>query len=152
MTVRRRTRGFSLIELMVVVVILGIGLTSVSMLFATGIISNTKAERINIATHAAQKQVERLRSAGFNGCVADPEVFAAEDGYTILEQQPNLTGVIGFAVPELPSAQGTIEIRLYQAATGYYPNLKTCTATVTYPGGGPTGGTVTLQTLIANRP
>lgn len=148
---RSRNRGFSLIELLAVVLILGIGLTSVSMLFVAGIISSTKSRRISIASHAAQKEVERLRSAGFSGCIVDPDVFAPP-GYTIIEQQPDKTGQIGFTVPELPSGQGIIDIRTYQSASGYYPNLKNVTVTVTWEGGAATAGRTAFRTLIANRP
>jgi hypothetical protein len=135
-----------------VVFILGLGLTSVSMLFVAGIVSSSKSQRISIASRAAEKQMEMLRSAGFAGCIVDSDVFSPGDGYTILEQQADKTGRIGFAVPELPGGQGVIEIRRYQGPTGYYPNLKSATVTVTWQGGGPTAGQTSLQTLIANRP
>ncbi|UCC68300.1 MAG: hypothetical protein JSV79_14545, partial [Armatimonadota bacterium] len=127
-------------------------LTSVSALFVAGTISTRKAERINTALNAAQQQVERLRSAGFSGCVADPEIFTSEDGYTILQQNPDMTGQIGFAVPELAGGQGTIDVAFYDSGTGVYPNLKDITVTVTWTGGAGTSGTTQLHTLIANRP
>ncbi|UCC69660.1 MAG: prepilin-type N-terminal cleavage/methylation domain-containing protein [Armatimonadota bacterium] len=148
----KQTRGFGLIELLVVVFILAVGLTSVSALFVAGTISTRKAERINTALNAAQQQVERLRSAGFSGCVADPEIFTSLDGYTILQQNPDMTGQIGFAVPELAGGQGTIDVAFYDSGAGVYPNLKDITVTVIWTGGAGTSGTTLLQTLIANRP
>ncbi len=148
----RRANGFTLIELMAVVFILAVGLTSVSALFIAGIVSGRKAERLSAATNAVQQQAERLRSAGFSGCVVDPEIFRTADGYTIIQQNADGTGRIGFAVPELPNGQGTIDIAFYDAGTGVYPNLKDITLTVTWTGGGPTGGTTVFQTLVANRP
>ena len=149
---RRRNRGFSLIELMAVIFILGIGLASVSMLFVAGIISSSKFRRMNTAVEAAQRQMERLRSAGFSGCIVDDEVFTATDGYTIIEENGDKTGQIGFQIPDLPNGQGIIDIRHYQGATGYYPNLKDITITVNWTGGGPTGGHTILRTFVANRP
>jgi prepilin-type N-terminal cleavage/methylation domain-containing protein len=149
---RRRSRGFSLIEVMVATFLLGVGLTGVAGLFMSGLYSSRKAERISIAANAAQKEVERLRSAGFSGCIVDPDIFTSEDGYSILEQHENKTGRIGFAVPDLPNGQGVTEIDYYNSASGYYPNLKDITVTVTWTGGGPTGGSTVLNALIANRP
>ena len=148
----RRTRGFTLIEMLTVVFILAVGLTSVSALFIGGLISSRKAQRISAAVNAAQQQLERLRSRGFSGCTVDPDIFKSEDGYTILEQNSDGTGQIGFPVPDLPNGQGVIEIRFYQSATGYYPNLKTVSVTVVWTGGGPTAGMSVIRSLVANRP
>jgi len=148
----RRVRGFSLIELLAVVLLLGIGLASVSLLFTAGVISSTKSRRLNSAVQAAQREMERIRSAGFSGCIVDSEVFTSEAGYTILEQQADKTGRIGFSVASLPDGQGEIEIRSYDSGAGYYPNLKDITITVTWTGGGVTAGRTVLHTLVANRP
>jgi len=146
------SNGFSLIELMAVILLLGIGLTSVSMLFVAGIISSSKSRRISIASDAAQKQMERIRSAGFSGCIVDDEVFTPAAGYTIIEQQADKTGRVGFTVDELPGTQGIIDIRTYDGGSGYYPNLKDVTVTVTWTGGRMTHGSTALRTLVANQP
>jgi len=91
----RRNRGFTLIELMAALFILAVGLTSVSMLFVAGIVSSSKYRRMNTAVEAAQRQMERLRSAGFAGCIVDDEVFSSADGYTIIEENADKTGRIG---------------------------------------------------------
>jgi len=149
---RGKARGFTLIELLVVVFILAVGLTSVSALFVAGTVSARKAQRISAAVNAAQQQLERLRSSGFSGCIADPEVFKSEAGYTILHQNADMTGQVGFSVPALPNGQGVINIAFYNSGAGIYPNLKDLTVTLTWTGGAGTGGTTRLQTLIANRP
>ena len=152
MTMARRNRGFSLIELMAAIFILAVGLTSVSMLFVAGIVSSSKYRRMNTAVEAAQRQMERLRSAGFAGCIVDDEVFSSADGYTIIEENADKTGRIGFPVSDLPNGQGIIDMRHYNGGAGIYPNLKDITISVIWTGGGPTGGHTTLRTFIANRP
>ena len=147
-----RRSGFTLIELMAVVFILAVGLTSVSALFIAGLVSGRKAERLSAATNAVQQQIERLHSAGFSGCIVDPDIFGSGEGYSIVTQNDDGTGRIGFTVPQLPGGQGTIDIAFYNDGTGYYPNLKDITITVAWTGGKPTGGTTVFQTLIANRP
>lgn len=148
----RRARGFTLIELLAAVFVLAIGLTSVSMLFVAGIISNQKAERMSAAVNAAQRELERLHSAGFSGCIVDAEVFGSDEGYTIITQNTNKTGQIGFNIPNEPLMTGVIDIAYYTGSTGIYPNLKNVTVTVTSTGGGLTAGTTVMNTLIANRP
>jgi prepilin-type N-terminal cleavage/methylation domain-containing protein len=150
--VRRSIRGFSLIELLAVVFILGVGLASVSMLFVAGTISSSKARRMNTAVDAAQKQMERVRSAGFSGCIIDEDVFSSTDGYTIVTRNADATGQVSFNVPGLPNGQGTVDIAHYDSGAGTYPNLKDVTVTVIWTGGAPTAGRTVLRTLIANRP
>lgn len=152
MITRRQSGGFTLIEVMAVVFILAVGLTAVSGLFITGLVSTRKAERLNAATNAVQQQMERLRSAGFSACSVDHEIFTATDGYSILLQNLDGTGRLGFAVPDLPGATGTIDIAFYDPGSGCYPNLKDITVTVSWTGGKPTGGTTVMQTFLANRP
>jgi prepilin-type N-terminal cleavage/methylation domain-containing protein len=149
---RSRARGFTLIEMLAVVFVLAVGLTCVSALFVAGLVSGRKAERLSAASNAVQQQMERLRSAGFSGCVVDPDIFESADGYTIVQQNDDGTGQIGFTVPDLPNGQGTIDIAFYDAGSGSYPNLKDVTVSVTWTGGKPTGGTTVFQTLVANRP
>jgi hypothetical protein len=138
--------------MLAVVFVLAVGLTCVSALFVAGLVSGRKAERLSAASNAVQQQMERLRSAGFSGCVVDPDIFESADGYTIVQQNDDGTGQIDFTVPDLPNGQGTIDIAFYDAGSGSYPNLKDVTVSVTWTGGKPTGGTTVFQTLVANRP
>lgn len=152
MRAKRKSSGFTLIEMLAVVFILAVGLTSVSALFIAGIVSTRKAKRVSAGANAVQQQLERLRSAGFSGCTVDPEIFESDDGYTILEQNADGTGVVGFTIQDLPNGQGTIDIQFYTGGSGTYPNLKQVTIAATWSGGATTAGSTTLQTLIANRP
>jgi prepilin-type N-terminal cleavage/methylation domain-containing protein len=148
----KRRSGFTLIELLVTIVILVVGLVALSTLFVAGIISDLKAERIQIATNRVRQELERMRSAGYSGTLIDADVFKPADGYSIVEQHPDLTGRVSFADSRLPSSSGTLEIRFYDAGAGIYPNLKRISVSLAWGGGKRTQGTVYASTLIANRP
>lgn len=145
-------RGFSLIELLAVILILALGLSAIAVLFTGAIVSNIKARRLNLAAEHAQQEMEKLRSGGFAAAVVDAEVFPSSKGYVILEQNPDRTGRVGFPVSDLPAGQGIIDIRYYVSPQGLYPNLKVVTVLAAWRGGSPTGGRVRLQTMLANHP
>ena len=147
-----RRSGFSLIELLVVIVIISLGLVSISTMFVGAIISDMKAERISYANDRAIKEMERLRGATFSNAVVDTTVFRPADGYTILSQGANGSGVVAFAVPELPQATGRVAITYYNPGTGIYPNLKQIAVSLSWLGGKSARGSVVLTTFIGNRP
>jgi len=147
-----RRSGFTLIELLVTTVLLALGLIALSTLFVAGIVSDIKAERIQMATNRARKELERMRSAGYSGALIDATVFKPADGYTITESHTDLTGVVSFTEPSLPSGAGTVEIRYYNPGTGIYANLKRVSVALSWGGGRRTQGSVYATTLIANRP
>jgi prepilin-type N-terminal cleavage/methylation domain-containing protein len=152
MKTQRRRQGFSLIELLVVVFMLAVGLTSVSTLFVAGIVSSRKAERMSAAVNATRKEMERMRSSGFAGCTVNSAIFPPEKGYDIIAENVDGTGQVGFSVPGLPSGEGTIDVTYYDSGAGIYPNLKDIAVQVRWQGGTPMEGTFTLHTLVANHP
>lgn len=148
-----RTRsGFTLLELVVTIVLLVIGLVALSSLFVVGIISDVKAERIQVAANRVRQELERMRSAGYSGALIHTDVFKSGDGYTITEQNPDLTGAVSFTEARLPASSGTLEIRYYASGAGIYPNLKRVSVSLSWGGGRRTQGAVYASTLIANRP
>jgi prepilin-type N-terminal cleavage/methylation domain-containing protein len=148
----RRRAGFSLIELIVVIFILAVGLTSVASLFIAGVVSSRQAERISAATYEAQHQMEKARALGFGNCRVDPDIFPTTDGYEIAVMNADQTGSLDFSVPQLPDGHGTLSIEYYDPGTGPYANLKVITVTVIWSGADPTSGETVLTSYLANRP
>jgi prepilin-type N-terminal cleavage/methylation domain-containing protein len=144
--------GFTLIELLVTVVLLAIGLVALSSLFVVGIISDMKAERTQVATNRVRQELERLRSAGYSGALIHSDVFRAADGYSIVEQNADLTGCVSFSEASLPASAGAVDVRYYDSGAGIYPNLKRVSVTLSWGGGRRTQGAVRATTLLANRP
>jgi len=148
----RTPSGFTLIELLVTIVLLAIGLVALSSLFVAGIISDMKAERIQVASNRVRQELERLRSAGYSGALIHTDIFKPLDGYSITQQSADLTGTVSFSEPALPDGAGTVDIHYYDSGAGIYPNLKTISVAMSWGGGRRTQGTVRATTLLANRP
>jgi|GEM_PF-2303354 type II secretory pathway pseudopilin PulG len=58
----RRSGGFTLVELMLVLVFVGVSLTALMTLFRTGIRSSVEAEEISIAVQLAEAKLEQIKS------------------------------------------------------------------------------------------
>jgi prepilin-type N-terminal cleavage/methylation domain-containing protein len=54
-------KGFSLIEVLIGIALIGIGLLSLAQMFYLGVMNNTKSDRLTNATFMAQQQIDFLR-------------------------------------------------------------------------------------------
>ena len=70
-----RARGFSLIELVVALGLLGVGLVGVVRLFPVGLRASKRSEVISKATLLAQQQLEEIKTFGFDALTATPPPF-----------------------------------------------------------------------------
>lgn len=149
----RHKGGFTLIELLVTITLLSLGLLSLSSLFVSAIVSDTKTRYIQLASDRVQREMERLRSVDFNSVVVtNTGLFAADQGYTKLSQDALLMGVVAFSDDSLPHAVGRITLAYYNPGTGIYPSLKQVTVTLSWQGARLARGSVTEVILLANRP
>ena len=67
-----RTRGFSLIEIVVALGLLATGLIGVIRLFPVGLRASKRSEVVSKAALLAQQQLEELKLKGYAALVADP--------------------------------------------------------------------------------
>lgn len=90
-------KGFTLVELMVAMLVFGIGLTALAQAIPQGMQVRAKSQQLSTASSLAQQEVERLRSLPFNdadlaaGNHADPANPVSTNytrSWTVLEDQP----------------------------------------------------------------
>jgi prepilin-type N-terminal cleavage/methylation domain-containing protein len=122
-------RGFTLIECLVAIVILGIGIVGVVGCFTAALLSNKKAEEIQQATAFAQDTIEDMRSRGFGG-VTYAE-FPASSGVAELHQ--------GVRTIEITDNYGG-DVRMKQVAVE-----------ISWGGANRSHPSIRLESLITNR-
>lgn len=67
---RNRQQGFTIVEVIVVIVILTIGMAALINLFSSIQSAQRNASYVSIASHAARTEIERLRTTDFNSIQA----------------------------------------------------------------------------------
>jgi len=112
--------GFSLIELLVSSVILGLSLVALSQLYMSAMWTYQKARKLSIATNRAQFELEKVDNLGYEGLITgvnsgNPTIedayFPSE--YTYLSSKMG----VAFTIPDLPNGQGTVSWQPYPSNT-----------------------------------
>ena len=149
----QRSGGFTLIEVLVAAMVLGIGLVGVSSMVYYGVLSHQKSANYTIAGEKAMQEMERIRDAGYLGALVDLAHFPSPS-YQIVN-----ASTVSFGVPELTSGLGVITIaedsqaQAINPATGQpYLNMKQVSVAVSWGGSQRLRGSYNLATLISNRP
>lgn len=91
---RKQNKGFTLVEVLIAITILGIIVTPLLHAFVTSANTNAKARRIMDATTLAQNIMEDLKAGSledlarqFNGCEGDAVITVGDD-LTVFEEEP----------------------------------------------------------------
>lgn len=87
-------KGFTLIEVLISVVLIGVGLLAFGVFTGNMVVQNTKGERTTQASTYAQEKLEDLRNQALNGALALGTGTDALDG--IYTRTWLITGGIGF--------------------------------------------------------
>lgn len=103
-----KEKGFTLIELMIAMVVLGIGILALIQMQVAAMSGNSSANQMTIATTLAQDQIERLKrlsffdaaladaNAGNNGALTNPtddESFDQTDAGNPINESSGTTGL-----------------------------------------------------------
>jgi prepilin-type N-terminal cleavage/methylation domain-containing protein len=79
----RNDRGFSLVEILIAIAILGVGFLVLAALFPMGSLSLRRAEQVSMATSLAREGVERVRAIPAKKLQSDLETLLEKaKGYT----------------------------------------------------------------------
>lgn len=122
----RDRHGFSLVETMIAILLVGMAATAYTCSFPPALRTRQTADNSKVAMNAAQQKLEEIRD----------EARSVGGFYKITNQN--------FTVSGLVDGVGTVTVEDTSS-----PELRKVTVTVTWGGVGHTGATVTLQTLIS---
>jgi prepilin-type N-terminal cleavage/methylation domain-containing protein len=78
-TVRKQQKGFTLVELMVAIVILGIAISGISALYYNMQVMQTRSQHLDLATRAARTEIEVLRNNNYNSLTPDTTLDFTDD-------------------------------------------------------------------------
>lgn len=121
--------GFTLIECLVAILIIGIGVIGVAGMFTCASLSEQKATYMAQARQAAEDALENARAGAY-------PVFS----------EPS--GVVDIPTPGLPRATGQLAWEPYSSAAG--ESLKTVALNINWDWTGTTSGKYWVTTLVAS--
>lgn len=112
---RRPRRGFSLAELLVSIVILGLAMVALGNLYLAGMWTTHKARYLSVATQRAQYEMEKVQDLGLLNLLNGP----SEESYPTTEYTHRLDGRgVSFNVESLPFGEGSVSWQ------NWPPNMK----------------------------
>lgn len=121
----RRSAGFTLVEVLLVVFILALTALMLAAIFPTAQISRIKATHTSYALSLAQQKMEEIKSAGYANIQITPEAVVTP-------------------LADIPSGAQTVTV------TQYAPNIKKISVSIVWSGYRRVGGRVDLVTLISD--
>jgi len=121
----RRSAGFTLVEVLLVVFIVALTAFMLAATFPTAQISRIKATHTSYALSLAQQKVEEIKSAGYANIQITPEAVTTP-------------------LAEIPNGTQTVMVTQYAA------NIKKISVSIVWSGYRQVGGRVDLITLISD--
>ncbi|HUV04887.1 MAG TPA: type II secretion system protein [Armatimonadota bacterium] len=121
----RRSSGFTLVEVLLVVFMLALTALMFAATFPTSQISRIKATHMSYALSLAQQKVEEIKSAGYGNIQITPTPVTS-------------------SLADIPSGTQTVTVTQYEA------NIKKISVSIVWSGYRQVGGTVDLVTLISD--
>lgn len=88
-SIRSRKRGFSLLEILLAILLLGIGLAVLLQVVSTGLFAGGVNEDEIVAVNLIQEKIEEDRNANFSSVVT--EAKAAVPGFSAFSRQVDMT-------------------------------------------------------------
>ncbi|HEX8763322.1 MAG TPA: prepilin-type N-terminal cleavage/methylation domain-containing protein [Candidatus Saccharimonadales bacterium] len=109
----RGERGFTLAELMVTIVVLGLVIAGLGGLYYVMQITEVRSQRLDIATRAARTKIESLRNNGYNALTPGSTITFTSELPTALPAGRTGTVVISEPLPELRRVDVTVQYTDY---------------------------------------
>ena len=116
-------RGFTLLEMMLVIIVLGIGLFPLVQLFSNGIVQSSDTTKSNLAVQLAQEKVEQFKNTPYTNIISTGESLGSMFGFAYFSREAIVNEVL--------------------------PNLKDITVKI-YWGSGRTANSFSVRTYISN--
>ncbi len=105
--------GFTLVELLVTVVVLGIAIIGIAELFYSMQVAQVQSQHLDLATRAARAEIEDLRNNGYNNLVASGNInFTAKLPSSL---PPNRSGTVAVSQPVI----GLVQVDVTVSYTDY---------------------------------
>lgn len=102
--------GFSLLEVLLAILLLGTGLAVLLQIISTGLFAGSQNEDEIVATYLAQEKVEELRNALYSSIVAEPK--AVVDSFF-----PAFSRQVAFTTPQTGLKQITVTVYWFAGKT-----------------------------------
>lgn len=106
-------RGFTLAELMVTIVVLGLVISGLGGLYYIMQITEVRSQRLDIATRAARTKIESLRNNGYNALTPGSTITFTSELPAALPAGRTGTVVISEPLPELRRVDVTVQYTDY---------------------------------------
>jgi prepilin-type N-terminal cleavage/methylation domain-containing protein len=110
---RQRAGGFTLVELMVTIVVLGLVITGIAGMYYVMQVAEVRGQRLDLATRAARTQIEKLRNNGYNALTPGSTITFTSSLPAALPSGKTGTVVVSQPLPELRRVDVTVQYTDY---------------------------------------